>query len=269
LPDPSGAGALTRTFAALRKAGRRAFIPYVTAGDPEPANTVEVMERLADAGADVIELGIPFSDPLADGPTIQAASWRALKRGVDVERVLGWTHEFRQRRDTPVVLFTYLNPILRYGARRFHSEAVAAGAAGLLITDLPVGEDDEVEGILGSGGLDLVRLVAPTTAEARLRSLLASARGFVYYISRTGVTGERDDTRTELATEIEGLRRHTALPIAVGFGISTPEQAASVAAVADGVIMGSALVRTLAEDGLEEAARLAHQVRGAIDRVSG
>jgi tryptophan synthase alpha chain len=267
LPEAAGTGALTRTFTALRSSGRRAFIPYITAGDPEPARTVEVMQRLADAGADVIELGIPFSDPLADGPTIQAASWRALQRGVDIEHVLRWTREFRDSRDTPVVLFTYVNPVLRFGSERFLERAGAAGAAGLLITDLPVGEDESLETVLSAGDLDLVRLVAPTTPPARLTAVLAGARGFVYYISRTGVTGERVDTRAELAAEIEGLRRHTSLPIAVGFGISTPEQAATVAAVADGVIMGSALVRTLEEEGLEAAADLARRVRAAIDGI--
>lgn len=227
------------------------------------------MERLADSGADVIELGIPFSDPLADGPTIQAATWRALQRGVDVERVMNWTERFtRGGRDTPVVLFTYLNPVLTYGPERFVRRAAAAGAAGLLITDLPVGEDEALEATLGSGGLELVRLVAPTTQGARLARILERARGFVYYISRAGVTGERRDMRQELMGEIEGLRRLTDLPIAVGFGISTPEQAAAAAVAADGVVMGSALVRTLAEEGIDAACELAQRVRQAIDQVT-
>jgi tryptophan synthase alpha chain len=226
------------------------------------------MERLADSGADIIELGVPFSDPLADGPTIQAAAWRALQRGVDVARVLAWTERFAHDRQTPVVLFTYLNPVLSYGPDRFVRDAAAAGAAGLLITDLPVGEDEVLENTLASGALELVRLVAPTTRERRLRRIFDRARGFVYYISRAGVTGERRDMRAELMGEIAGLRRLTDLPIAVGFGISTPEQAASAATVADGVVMGSALVRTLAEEGIDAACGLVRRVRQAIDRVT-
>lgn len=268
MPEAPHPGRLASTFDTLRAAGRRAFIPYITAGDPDPDGTAQIMERLADSGADMIELGIPFSDPLADGPTIQAAAWRALQRGVDVERVLTWTERFTRNRETPVVLFTYLNPVLSYGPERFIQRAAAAGAAGLLITDLPVGEDEDLENTLGSGGLELVRLVAPTTDGARLTRILASARGFVYYISRAGVTGERRVLRDELMGEIEGLRRLTDLPIAVGFGISTPEQAATAAAVADGVVMGSALVRTLVEEGTDAACRLVRRVRQAIDGVT-
>lgn len=256
---------LATTFGRLRAAGRRAFIPYITAGDPDPDTTVEVMEALAEAGADVLELGVPFSDPLADGPTIQAAAWRALERGVDVDRVLGWTRRFTARRGTPVVLFTYLNPVLQYGPERFVLAAEASGAAGLLITDLPVGEDPALESTLASGRLDLVRLVAPTTPAERLGRIVTAAQGFLYYISRTGVTGERRRVRAGLAQEMSALRRRTELPIAVGFGISTPEQARAVAAVADGVVVGSALVRTLAERGIEEARTLAEAIRNAID----
>lgn len=268
MPDASASGRLTATFDKLREGGRRAFIPYVTAGDPDPARTVEILERLADAGADLIELGIPFSDPLADGPTIQAASWRALQRGVSVEHVLKWTEAFSGRCPTPLVLFTYLNPVLAYGAARFRERAIAAGAAGLLITDLPVGEDEDLERRLGGEPLDLVRLVAPTTLPARLGRILKRASGFVYYISRTGVTGERGETRGELAEEVGALRRLTSLPIAVGFGISSPEQAATVAAAADGVVMGSALVRTLTESGVDDGIALARRVREAIDAVT-
>jgi tryptophan synthase alpha chain len=230
--------------------------------------TVDVMQALADAGADVIELGVPFSDPLADGPVIQAASWRALERAVDLDQVLTWTSDFAARRDTPVVLFSYLNPILKYGPERLVQDAGRAGAAGLLITDLPVGEDKELEEALGAGNLDLVRLVAPTTPEGRLQKILEAARGFVYYISRTGVTGERDALRRELAAEVEALRRRTDLPIAVGFGIAGPEQARLVASVADAVVVGSALVRTLAEEGVGAAVSLAREIREAIDSTT-
>ncbi len=265
---PGGAGRLAAIFQRLQASKRRAFIPYITAGDPSPAMTVDVLEMLANAGADVIELGIPFSDPLADGPTIQAAAWRALGQGVDVEQVLAWTAEFARLKPTPVVLFTYINPILRYGPERFVQDARECGAAGLLITDLPVGEDAPLEDTLTSHDLDLVRLLAPTTPRERVGRILASARGFIYYISRTGVTGEREQMRRGLAGEVEALRRQTSLPIAVGFGISTPEQARAVAAVADGVVVGSALVRRLAEAGLDAAAELAAAMRHAIDAAT-
>jgi tryptophan synthase alpha chain len=261
-------GRLAATFRQLGQRRRRAFIPYVTAGDPAPDSTVDVLEMLVDAGADVVELGIPFSDPLADGPTIQAAAWRALGRGVDVARVLNWTSDFAAQWDTPIVLFSYLNPILRYGAERFVQDAREAGAAGLLITDLPAGEDPELDLALGSGDVDLVRLIAPTTPADRLPRILQTARGFIYYISRTGVTGERDQLRAELASEIGALRGSVNLPIAVGFGISSPEQARTVASVADGVVVGSALVRTLAEEGLDATRRLALALRTAIDAAT-
>lgn len=262
LPSPSP---LASTFSKLSRSGRRAFIPYITAGDPAPERTVEIMEALVGAGADILELGVPFSDPLADGPTIQAATHRALGRGVGIEEVLRWTEDFCRRRDAPVVLFSYLNPIVRYGPERFVRDAEASGAAGLLITDLPLGADRELEAVLTAGAMDVVRLVAPTTSESRLDGILAAAQGFIYYISRTGVTGERKDLRRELAEEVGRLRTRTELPIAVGFGISNPEQARSVAGVADGVVVGSALVRALWERGLEEAIELAREIRGAID----
>lgn len=223
------------------------------------------MAALAAAGADILELGIPFSDPLADGPTIQAAAWRALGRGVNIERVLSWTERFARSSSVPVVLFSYLNPILRYGPEEFLRAAADSGAAGLLLTDLPAGEDPELEAALAGGQLELVRLVAPTTSGPRLARILDAAQGFVYYISRTGVTGERPAIREGLAAEVIALRSRTELPIAVGFGVSVPGQARFVATVADGVVIGSAIVRTLAESGISAAARLAAEMRQAID----
>lgn len=224
---------------------------------------------LAAEGADLIELGVPFSDPLADGPTIQSAAWQALEAGVDLPQVLGWTDAFSGARpDVPIVLFSYLNPILRYGPARFVRDARDAGAGGLLITDLPVGEDRELEGALSLTGIDLVRLVAPTTSRARVETIVRAARGFIYYISRTGVTGEREEMRRELSDEVRALRALTELPIAVGFGISTFEQARLVASVADGVVVGSALVRALGEGGLDAARVLARSLREGVDAAT-
>ena len=266
MPEPgSGRSVLTTTFERLRAGGRRAFIPYVTAGHPAPDATVEVLQMLAGEGADVIELGIPFSDPLADGPTIQRATWGALARGVDVPHVLRWTERFARRSDVPIVLFSYLNPILQYGAKRFVKDAASAGARGLLIIDLPVGADPQLEASLDLPDLDLVRLIAPTTSPERSARIAGAAQGFIYYISRKGVTGERGELRRELATEVGALRELTDLPIAVGFGISSAEQARTVAAVADGVVVGSALVRALTEGGQEAARELARTLRSGID----
>lgn len=259
------ASPIARTFERLGASGRPAFIPYITAGLPEPGGFADALVMLADEGADVIELGIPYSDPLADGPTIQAASWDALARGVDLETALRWTEEFGQARTTPIILFTYLNPVLRYGPDRFLADATAAGAAGLLITDLPVDADPELEAKLSGGALDLIRLVAPTTPPARARRVVEKTAGFIYYVSRTGVTGERQAMRRELAREVESLRELSQLPIAVGFGISSGDQAREVAAVADGVVVGSALVRRLQEGGIEGARALARELRSAID----
>ena len=268
LPEQQRAGRIAAAFQRLRASDRRAFIPYVTAGYPRPADTLGVLALLAEEGADVIELGIPFSDPLADGPTIQAATWSALRQGVDIPGVLRWTAAFSAGSDVPIVLFSYLNPVLRYGPERFLADAEDAGAAGLLLTDLPVGEDGELEEILTSANLDLVRLVAPTTRRERMARIVEAARGFIYYISRTGVTGERAALREELANEVAGLREVTDLPIAVGFGISNFEQARLVAGVADGVVVGSALVRSLGEEGLDGARRLARTLREGVDAAT-
>lgn len=257
-----GEGALAAAFGTLARSGRSAFIPYLTHGFPAPTDTPRLLVRLAEAGADVIELGVPFSDPLADGPTIQRASWRALEQGVTLARTLDLLEELADELP-PVVLFTYLNPVLRMGVERFVDRAAEAGAAGVLVTDLPVGSDPELEERISGGGPDLVRLVAPTTTGERIEGIAESASGFLYYISRTGVTGERERLSEELEEEVRRLRRTVKLPVAVGFGVSRPEQARAVAGMADGVVVGSALISALARDE-EEFAALAETLAEAI-----
>jgi tryptophan synthase alpha chain len=256
---------IAEVFAARRAQERAALIPYVTAGHPHLDSTVEVMEAIADAGADIIELGIPFSDPLADGPTIQHSSFVSLENGTTVERVLSDLAAFRSRRSTPVVLFTYLNPLMRFGLEAFLVAAAEAGANGLLLTDLPTGSDPEMEGALSASALDFVRLVAPTTPIERVPEIAKGGSGFLYYISRTGVTGARSELRDELADEVRAIRDAVDLPVAVGFGISTPEQAAAVGDIADGVVVGSALVRALGEGGIDAGTRFVASLRSALD----
>jgi tryptophan synthase alpha chain len=258
--------ALERAFAGAAAEGRAALVPYVTAGHPRPADTAGVLRMLADEGADVVELGVPFSDPLADGPVIQRSSYDAIRQGVDLRWTLDALAAFRAERATPVVLFTYLNPILRHGLHRFLEDAAEAGASGVLLTDLPVGADAPIEDAFAASPLPLIRLVAPTTSAARARTIAAAARGFLYYVSRTGVTGTRQELAAGLAAEVAALRAVSPVPVVVGFGISTPAQAATVAAVADGVVVGSALVETLERGGLDAARTLVRGLRAAMAR---
>jgi tryptophan synthase alpha chain len=256
--------ALDRTFQELRARGRRAFVAYVTAGHPDPARMRDVLACVAEAGADVIELGVPFSDPLADGPVIQKATWAALGHGVTPARVLEWVAAWGSALP-PIVLFTYVNPVLRYGPARFVRDAASAGAAGLLVTDLPLGADPALEAELRHPDLAWVRLVAPTTAPSRVRAVAAASEGFLYYISRTGVTGPRPHLAAELRAEVQAVRAVSPVPVAVGFGISTGEQARQVAEVADGVVVGSAIVAALDAEGLAAAERVAREIRAGID----
>lgn len=256
---------IASAFAARRARGQTALVPYVTAGYPHLDSTVPVLEALVSAGADVLELGVPFSDPLADGPTIQKSSFDSLAAGTTVERVLSDLRSFRRAHDTPVVLFTYLNPVLRFGLDRFLSAAADAGANGLLLTDLPTGADPELEDRVHASALDFVRLVAPTTPIARVPEIARGGSGFLYYISRTGVTGARSALPAELEVEVRRIREAVDLPVAVGFGISTPEQAARVGSMADGVVVGSALVKTLGDRGIDAAAEFVTSIRSALD----
>jgi tryptophan synthase alpha chain len=263
----SRTGRIPACFARSKAEGRKVLSPYFTAGYPAPGQTVALLERMVRAGADLIELGVPFSDPLADGPTIQRASQRALEAGASLAGTLRELKEFRARHETPVVLFSYLNPVLAHGVERFIDDALAAGADGLLITDLPVGGNAELEAIFESAPLDFIRLIAPTSPPERVREIARRAQGFLYYISRTGVTGESVALREGLTREVAALRAETSVPIAVGFGISTPEQAAEVARAADGVIIGSALINVLDRQGPEGMEAWLRSIREAMDGV--
>ncbi len=253
--------ALRRRFDDLTSRGRKALVAYLTAGHPDPAASVTLLRELEGAGADIIEIGVPFSDPMADGPVIQASSQAALAHGITVDRVLDLVHDAAPR--IPVVLFSYLNPLLSAGPDILQ-RAADAGMQGVLVTDLPVGADPEREAWLGSGPLAFVRLVAPTTPDPRMREISAHGSGFVYLISRLGVTGARDDVSAELPGTIARLRQATALPICVGFGISTGAQARRVGALADGIVVGSAIVRAAGE-GVGSAVRLVRELRAALD----
>jgi len=248
-------------FAAIRAQKRKALVVYITAGDPDPRRSLDLLRALEQAGADVIEVGVPFSDPMADGPVIQASSQRALAQGMRFDRVLDLIS--KASLGVPVVLFSYLNPILAAGERALE-RAARAGAHGLLITDLPVGSDPALEQRFASGPLCFIRLVAPTTPTERMAHIAKHGSGFVYLISRLGVTGARDQLPTELPDTVGRLRKVTRLPICVGFGVSTPAQAASVARLADGVVVGSAIVKA-AGDGVSHAALLTREIRAAID----
>ena len=256
---------ISSRFKSLESQGKTALIAYVTAGYPNRDATVPLLEQLAEAGADIIELGIPFSDPLADGPTIQRSSFVSLEGGTTVTSVLNDLRIFRAKNELPIVLFSYLNPILAYGLEAFLSDAVAAGANGILLTDLPTGADPKVEESISRSPLALIRLIAPTTPIERIPQVTYGGSGFVYYISRTGVTGAREKLRESLALEVEQIRSVVSLPVAVGFGISTPEQAASIAVVADGVVVGSALIQALDKGGVEEGADFLRSLRAGMD----
>lgn len=254
---------LSMHLAALRSAKRRALVCYVTAGHPDRAASLRLLRALPDAGADVIEVGVPFSDPLADGPIIQGSSQRALDLGMTLAGTLELIAEART--SVPVVLFTYLNPLMAAGPEVL-SRAETAGVQGILITDLPVGADPERERWLGRGPLEFVRLVAPTTPVARMAEIVRHGSGFVYLISRLGVTGIQENVSSELPASIATLRTVCTLPICVGFGISRPEHAREVGALADGVVVGSALVRA-AESSVDDALALVRSLRAALDEI--
>jgi tryptophan synthase alpha chain len=236
---------IKHTFAELKKRGEAALIPFITAGDPDLGTTVKIMGALARGGADCIELGIPFSDPTADGPTIQRSSERALKKPVSLPAIFRVIRQFRARFDVPVVLFGYFNPIFRFGLRKFARQAAAAGADGVLCVDLPPEESAELQRWTDAAGLDLIFLLSPTSGPERLHLVARKGRGFIYYVSVTGVTGARRSLDATVRAQVERVRKASSLPVGVGFGISTPKQAAWVASFADAAVVGSALVERI------------------------
>jgi tryptophan synthase alpha chain len=238
-------GRIAERFARRKAEGRAAFVPFLTAGDPSLDRTVEIALGLEAAGADVLELGVPFSDPIADGPVIQRSSERALGRGVTLAAVLEAVRRIRERSELPLLLFSYYNPLLQHGLDRLAAEAAEAGVDGVLVTDLPPEEGGEWIAAARAAEVDTVFLAAPTSPPDRLRRVAEASRGFVYAVSRTGVTGERQALSDEARPLVERLHELTDVPVALGFGLSTPEQVAEAAAVADGVVVGSALVRFL------------------------
>jgi tryptophan synthase alpha chain len=240
---------LDATFAALRARRERALVPYFTAGDPSIATTRQLVVEAARRGADVIELGVPFSDPLADGPVIQRATQRALAAGVTLPRVLELVREMRGEVSVPLVFLTYYNPILAFGLKAFCRTAVEAGIDGVIVADLPPEEAGPLQAEAKPAGLDLVHLVAPTSTPDRMRRIARASQGFIYMVSLIGVTGERAALAPELSQQLRALRAITTKPICVGFGISTPAQAREVGRVADGVIVGSAIVRLVEQHG--------------------
>jgi tryptophan synthase alpha chain len=260
-PATTSSNSISRRFDALKKSSRRALVCYVTAGHPDRERSLATLHALEEGGADIIELGVPFSDPIADGPIIQASSQKALENGMSYDGVIDLVAAASL--GSPVVLFSYLNPILAAGPDAL-ARAAEAGAAGILVTDIPVGADPEREEWLGGSPLAFIRLVAPTTPRERMAEIARHGSGFVYLISRLGVTGVREQTDSSLPETVRRLRSATTLPICVGFGISTPAQARAVGEMADGVVVGSALVKA-AEAGPEEVLKLTRSLREALD----
>jgi tryptophan synthase alpha chain len=263
---------IDRKFVALKAEGRAALVTFITAGDPEPETSLAILQALPAAGADVIELGMPFTDPMADGPAIQLSSQRALKSGQTLRKTLDMVRAFRRaNNDVPIVLMGYYNPIYIYGVDRFLRDAKDAGVDGLIVVDLPPEEDEELCLPALQAGLNFIRLATPTTDERRLPAVLANTSGFVYYVSITGITGTAAPDSTRTTEAVARIKRHSRLPVAVGFGVRTAEQAAAIARGADGVVVGSALVSAV-KDSLDESGkatqRTVEAVTGLVARLA-
>jgi tryptophan synthase alpha chain len=250
-------------FAALKAEGRAGLVTFITAGDPDLKTAQAILDGLPEAGADVIELGLPFSDPTADGPVIEAASHRALKAGASVKTTLAMVRAFRVKdQDTPIVLMGYYNPIYAYGVSSFTTDAANAGVDGLIIVDLPPEEAAELAVPAKAHGIDIIYLTAPTTDDKRLPTVLASASGFIYYVSIAGITGAQAASEAEVKDAVARIKAHTDLPVAVGFGIKTPEQVAAIGRIADAAVVGSAIVaRVAAGHSVEEILRFVRELR--------
>jgi tryptophan synthase alpha chain len=258
---------IDKKFQDLKNSGRKAFIPYITAGDPDLKTTLELILALDRAGADVIELGVPFSDPIADGPVIQRATERALAHNVSLKDTLALAAEARKTSQVPLLLFSYYNPLLRYGLKNLARDAVSAGIDGVLATDLTIEESQPFVETMRGAGLNTVFLAAPTSSPERMAKIATTSNGFLYAVSRTGVTGERQELSPELREFLQTLRRHTDCPIAVGFGISQPEHVQAVWGEADGAVVGSAIVREIEtnigkDDLVNRVAALASRLKG-------
>ncbi len=261
---------IDRRFAALKEEGRKAFVAFVTAGDPDYATSEKILLGLPGAGADVIELGMPFSDPMADGPAVQASSLRALKAGQTMRRTLELVRTFRKHDpDTPVVLMGYYNPIYVYPREAFLDDAKAAGVDGLIVVDVPPEADDELCLPAVARGLNFIRLATPTTDDARLPAVLANTSGFLYYVSITGITGTAAPDVAAVHSHIARIKRSTGLPIAVGFGVKTPQQAKAIAEAADGVVVGSALVNAVKDSLGPNGESTGKTVANVLDVVNG
>jgi tryptophan synthase alpha chain len=254
-------------FAALKQQARAGLITFVTAGDPDPETSLEILKGLPAAGADVVELGMPFTDPMADGPAIQASSQRALRAGQTLKKTLALVRTFRTGDEgTPIVLMGYYNPIYIYGVPRFLADAKAAGVDGLIVVDLPPEEDDELCVPALNAGLNFIRLATPTTDDRRLPAVLANTSGFVYYVSITGITGAAAPDTRRVVDAVKRIKRHTSLPVAVGFGVKTAEHARAIAAGADGVVVGSALVEAIRAS-LDQAGKASERTVPAVTEL--
>jgi tryptophan synthase alpha chain len=258
---------IAEKFSELQRIGRKAFIPFVTAGDPDRETSVAILNALAESGADIIELGVPFSDPMADGPTIQASSIRALTNGISLADVLKIVKGIRSRHDVPIVLFSYMNPVFRYGIERLASDAAEVGVDGVLLTDVVDRDADLVSETLSKKGIDLISLLAPTTSEDRLESIANRAKGFLYAVSRNGITGTQNETGDAAEMLVRRARNFTEMPIAVGFGISTAQQIEDVWRYADGAVVGSAIVKEI-EQAYDPVERVRDFLRQLLPQVA-
>ena len=263
---------ISTKFEELRREGRKAFIPYITAGDPDLATTESLLIALADAGADVIELGVPFSDPMADGPVIQRASERALKKTIGVADILPVVERVRERNDVPILLFTYFNPLMQFPAADVGEELKRAGVDGVLVTDLIPEEAEDFVAGMRRADIDTVFLVAPTSTDERIKLIAGQSTGFIYVVARTGVTGMRESDSAQVRKLVERVRRHSSLPVAIGFGISKPEHVLDVWSYADGAVVGSRMVLEI-ENNLgdpqlvDKVARLAQELKRTVPRA--